>query len=81
VKKDGLQRLLTFLDILDEADVAYRIERQSPDEIMVTFARTEIRVEVSFSVDGMLYSLFRGHESSSSDEIALKTFISERWSD
>ena len=41
-KMDGLQRLLEFLDTLDVSDIAYRIERQAPDELMVTFARTGV---------------------------------------
>jgi hypothetical protein len=81
MKKDGLQRLLEFLDILDEADVTYRIERQTPDELLVTFARHGARAEVMFSVDEMLYSLFHGDERSSVDEAALKAFIADRWSD
>ena len=51
MRKDGLQRVLEFLAILNEKGIHYRLEQQSPDAIMVTLTLVAARVEVEFFVD------------------------------
>jgi hypothetical protein len=78
MKKDGLQRVLDFLDYLDEKDVHYQIDQMRPDAILVFFTLVGMRVEVDFFVDGMKYRCFRGHEDVESDEKLLMSFLGER---
>ena len=63
MSKDGLQRVLDFLGLLNETGTAYRIDQNSPDAITISLALVGIRAEVDFTVDGMQYSVFRGDES------------------
>ena len=67
MSKDGLQRLLDFLDLLRSKDIDSRIEQQSPDELIVHFAVVGARVEVTFDVQAMHYCVFKGSESVSTD--------------
>ena len=77
--KDGLQRLLDILDLLDEKSIEYRIERQQPDGLMVTFARRNTLVEVEFFIDHLEFSYFKGDDANETDETALHKFITDRW--
>ncbi len=65
--KDGLQRMLEFLDRLRSKEIEFRIEQQSPDELLVHFALIGARVEVTFDVHRMHYSVFKGAEAVSTD--------------
>jgi hypothetical protein len=78
MKVDGLKRVLDFLLVLQERSLEYRIEQQSPDALMVTFAMVGVRVEVEFSVEGLQYSVFRGDESVDVDVAALMKLIDEK---
>jgi hypothetical protein len=77
MQKDGLQRLLTFLELLQEKRVDYSLDQQRPGAIMVTFALVGIRVEVEFFVDRVEYSVFRGDESIETDEKALADLVKQ----
>lgn len=76
---DGLQRMLNFLSLLNEKDIHYFIEQQSPDALMVTFTLLTVRVEVEFSVDRMQFSYFRGTEDAETDEALLLDLIRQHW--
>lgn len=78
MKKDGLQRVLEFLDFLRDRNVGFRIDQQSPDELIVSFALVGARGEATFDVDGMDYCLFTGSESVNTDEAELLRFITSR---
>lgn len=75
MKKDGLQRMLDFLDLLRETGTDFRIEQFSPDGLTVYFALVGVRAEVEFTVDEMQYSLFRGDEGVEVDEKPLIELI------
>ena len=75
MKIDGLQRMLDFLVVLQESGTQYRIDQDSPDALIVTFALVGVRAEVEFTVDEMQYSLFRGDESVLVDEKPLLDLI------
>ena len=79
--KDGLQRMLDFLDFLDDKGIEFKIERQRPEAIMVTFALVGVRVEVEFFVDHLEFSFFKGDEGVESDEKLLYDLIKENWDD
>ena len=74
---DGLRRLLDFTNYLKENKVMYKIEQTSPDELMVTFATIGKRVEVYFTPDEVLYSVFLGDEGVFDDMNAVRKFIEE----
>lgn len=75
MKKDGLARMLEFLDLLDEKKVTYFITRYSPDGLTVTVTLYKIRVEVEFTVDEMRFSFFEGTEDVLTDESVLYGMI------
>ncbi len=75
VSKDGLQRVLDFLDILDKEGVHYQIDQLRPDAIMVFFTLVGVRVEVNFFVDRVTYKCFKGHEDVHVDEDQLMGLI------
>ena len=79
MKKDGLQRLLEFLQGLQEKNIHYWIEQQAPDELMVTFTLVGARVEATFSVEGMHFSVFKGSEDVFDDPAELENVIREHW--
>lgn len=78
MKKDGLQRMLDFLNLLREKKIHFYIEQYSSDELTVTLTLVGVRVEVMFSVDDMTYSLFPGREDVLTDTKALYDLIKER---
>ncbi len=51
MKKDGLQRMLDFLDLLREKKIWFFINQYSDEGLTVTFTLVGIRVEVEFFVD------------------------------
>ena len=59
MKKDGLQRVLDFLDTLEKENVEYKIDQQRPEAIMVILTLVGLRVEVDFFVDRMAYSMLQ----------------------
>ena len=77
-KKDGLERLLEFLKLLDEKAVEFRLDRYSPDSITVTFSLVGHRVEADFEMESMSYSVFRGDESMDTDFEKLVSLIAEK---
>jgi hypothetical protein len=79
MKKDGLQRLLDFLDFLRGKGIEFRMEQQQPEAVMVTFAMVGFRVEVEFFVEEVQYSVFRGNEDVEIDESRLYQLVNENW--
>jgi hypothetical protein len=77
MKKDGLQRVLDFLDFLDEKGVHYQTDQVRPDALLVFFTLVGVRVEVDFFVDGMRYRYFKGHEDVEIDQKLLMNLINE----
>jgi hypothetical protein len=79
MKKDGLKRMLEFLDILRAKGIHFRIERQSPEALMVTFSHLDACVEVDFFVDEMWFSQFKRSGPDRGDESALRQLIEDNW--
>ncbi len=75
---DGLQRMLDFLNHLDDRNIHYFIEKYSPDGLTATLTFVGLRVEVEFTPEGINYSCFEGHEDVFSDEKRLYDLIKER---
>lgn len=75
MKIDGLQRMLDFLNFLNEKNIHFFIEQDAPDWLMVTLTLVGTRVEVMFSVDDMTFSVFKGNEDVLMDEKALYELI------
>ena len=78
---DGLQRLLDFLDDLREKGIHFFIEQQETDGVMVTFTLVGVRVEATFFVDRMTFSVFKGNEDVETDPALLQKLIAENWGD
>jgi|SoiMethySBSTD1v2_1073268.scaffolds.fasta_scaffold60255_2 hypothetical protein len=81
VVRDGLQRMLEFLDVLRGRQIHFRLERQSPDALMVTFSLEGICIEVDFFVDEIWFSYFKAGEAGRMDEKVLKRLLAENWGD
>jgi predicted DNA-binding protein (UPF0278 family) len=75
MKKDGLQRMLDFLNYLREKKIHFYIEQYSSDELTVTLTLVGVRVEVMFSVDDMTFSVFPGKEDVLTDHKLLYELI------
>lgn len=60
--KDGLQRVLDLLDMLDDKGVHYQLDQVRPGALHVFFTVVGARVEVEFTAKGMTYRLFEGSE-------------------
>lgn len=73
----GLEGLLQFLSILREKGVYHRIEQQRDDSIEVALDMVGVRCEVSFFVDHIEYSVFRGHEDVETDPESLLKLIED----
>lgn len=58
MSEDGQQRMLAFLDKLDEKGIHFFLERQSPDALMATFTLVGVNVDVDFFVDRHEFSYF-----------------------
>jgi hypothetical protein len=81
VKKDGLQRMLEFLDLLRAKGIHFRLERQSPEALMVTFTLEGICIEVDFFVSEIWFSYFKTGEVGTMDETVLQNLLRENWAD
>jgi len=77
MKKDGLERMLDFLDLLRKNNIWFFITQYSPEGLTVTFTLVGARVEVEFFVDHLEFSVFRGSEAVQSDEKVLLDLIKE----
>ena len=75
MKIDGLQRMMDFLNRLDDKNISYFISKYSPDGLTVTLTLVTMRIEVEFKPDGMQFSFFRGDEGVETDEKLLNEFI------
>jgi hypothetical protein len=78
-KKNGLQRLLDFLDFLKGERVEFSIHNRSHDSISVDFAAIGIRYEVDFFPDCMTFSYFTGNEDVFQDDKMLDKLMRENW--
>lgn len=81
MKKDGLQRMLEFLDVLRGKSIHFRLERQSPQALMVTFSLAGVCIEVDFSVDEISFSHFKGGAMGAMDERVLDDLLRDNWRD
>ena len=72
---DGLTKLLDFLQMLRHKNIPYRIERQMPDALMVTFMSGPRCIEVDFFVDEIWFSVFKIDGDRSTNEAALSNLI------
>lgn len=79
--KDGLQRMLEFLDVLRGKGVHFRIERQRPETLMVTFTLEGICIEVDFFVNEIEFSYFKSGERGTMSREVLQRLLKENWSD
>ena len=77
MKKDGLQRMLEFLNFLNEKNIHFYLEQHAPEYLTATITLLGVRVEVMFSVDDMSFSIFRGTEDVENDEKILYDLIKE----
>jgi hypothetical protein len=75
MKKDGLQRMMDFLNFLDENNIHYFITKYSPDGLTATLTLVGARIEVSFTPDEMTFSIFRGNEDVLTEEKTLYDLI------
>ena len=81
MKIDGLQRMLDFLAMLRDKGIHFYIEQQDPDGLMVTFTLVGARIEAYFTVEEILYSVFKGKEDVEGDLAILDALIAEHWGD
>ena len=81
MKKDGLQRILDFLDFLREKEIEFDIVQEAPSSLTVKFGLVGVRVEADFDVDMMHFSVFKGSEAVETDEKILHDLIKENWDD
>jgi hypothetical protein len=81
VKKDGLQRMLEFLDVLRSKGVHFRLERDRPETLMVTFTLEGICIEVEFFVDHIEFSYFKSGERGTRSQEVLRRLLKENWGD
>jgi hypothetical protein len=79
--EDSLQRLLAFLQVLRTQGIHFRIERQSPDALMITFSQESACVEVNFSVSDMSFSYFHAVETGDMNDGVLVKLLQENWAD
>jgi hypothetical protein len=78
-RRDGLERMLDFLDFLSEKGIQFFITREREDALMVTFTLVGARVEVEFFVNHIEFCYFRGSEGVECDPKALYGLIRENW--
>jgi len=79
MKKDGLERMLDFLNYFEEKGIHFFLEQISPDSIQATLTLVGMRIEVAFFVHEIQFSVFRGSEAVEIDEDILKKLIEENW--
>ena len=76
---DGLQRMLDFVNFLDDKGIHFYVEQNAPDSMRITLTLVGVRVEVVFFADHMEFSYFTGNEDVSRDEKLLHALIAENW--
>lgn len=78
---DGLQRMLEFLDLLRKRRIHFRLERERPGAIMVTFSLRETCIEVEFFPHEIEFSHFKSDGIEQTNEKHLRDFIEENCAD
>ena len=68
---DGLQRMLDFLDTLEDEGVHFVIDQVDPGSLLVSFTLVGTRVEVDFYPDRMEHRVFKGSEDVHNDKSLL----------
>ena len=76
--KDGLQRVLEFLSVLNEKSVEFRLSQHAPESITVEFSLVGARIEAYFEVGAVYYSIFKGDEAVELDFGKLMSMIEEK---
>ncbi|HMO30845.1 hypothetical protein [Enterovirga sp.] len=80
-KLRGIQDLIPFLQILDQARISYTINRSRDDSIYLTITTLGRRIELDFFQDHIEYSWFDGSESVHDDQAwlyaTLEDFVRE----
>ena len=79
MNKDGLERMLDFLNSLTEKGIHFYLEQNAPDSVRVTMTLLGVRIEVVFFADHMEFSYFKGNEDVSRDETLLQDLIRQNW--
>src|SRR5215510_6278828 len=79
VKERGLQAMLDFLTVLKSNGIAFRIERQTPEALMVTFTSDGKCVEVDFFAGEIGFSHFDQAESGTMNEDVLRSMLRDNW--
>ena len=79
MQKDGLQRMLDFLNFLNEEGIHFYLEQQDEEGLRVTLTLVGVRVEAVFTVEDMTFSVFKGSEEVVMDEKVLHELIRENW--
>jgi hypothetical protein len=77
MQKDGLQRMLDFLNFLDENNIHFFITQYSPDALTATLTLVGLRIEATFYVDHVGFSCFKGNEDVETDEKLLHDIIKQ----
>jgi hypothetical protein len=77
MKEDGLQRMLKFLNKLDDKNIHYFLSKYSPDGITATLTLVTMRIEVEFTPDEMRFSIFKGNEDVLTDEKLLYDLLKQ----
>lgn len=75
----GLEGMLTFLSLLREKGITYRIQQQVDDGLEVSVDLVGCRIEVTFFVDHFEFSYFVGKEDVETDEKLLYDLINAHW--
>jgi hypothetical protein len=78
-KDDALQRMLNFLNLLNEKGIHFYIEQQDEDSLRVTLTLVGVRIEAVFAVEDMTFSVFRGDESVQTEQKLLLDLIDKHW--
>jgi hypothetical protein len=81
MQMDGLRRMLDYLKMMRGAGIHFRIERQQPEALMVTFSRKDVCIEVEFFVGELEHSIFTTAESGFMTGDILSTLLREHWGD
>jgi len=77
MKLNGIRDIFSFLNMLEERRIFYRLDHNRSDAIMVSFTLLGARVELEFFDGHIEYSVFSGDESVSEDQAALFTIIND----
>lgn len=77
--QDGLQRMVEFLNFLRKRKIHFFVEQDADESLMVTLTLVGTRVEVTFTVEEMTFSVFKGNEDVITDVKSLYALIEENW--